>query len=500
MKTLLTSLLLVFCLNAISQDYIKSDFNLGITTISNAEVLFSPGGKTMISSWFDLFPLKKDFLPADNDTILQPSDDYPQYLGSSLYNNNALMLAWTSVKYDPATVYHVKAQIFDSLYNAVTDEIVVDSNTSSTGYSYEAYLSKSADKDNDIGIAWASGETLYARFINTTTKQLSARQEILKGTGVSGIQAVDFMHNGNIRIIWRDVNSNLRHKKISKTGEVLNNESILFGPGDGAYYSGITRYTSNINGDFMLAELHQHPETYNYGIDVRKYNADATLTNGPVWICDSVTFSAYDDLREIFQISMQDDGKAAVVWRDMLYDQALSNYVDLLFMQFLDHTGNLYGQTFRPVNINNESYSKSYAIYEQYPFIRLKNDTIILAWQNYNTEFSNNAYLYMNIQKYTLQEVSPIKDHVSNGISHWFIHDDVSGECFIMINSPANTNVRLELYDALGRTVAASGHHYLQSGINKIPLDRLTGLNYNKGLYIYRFLINGMTYTGKICR
>jgi len=154
---------------------------------------------------------------------------------------------------------------------------------------------------------------------------------------------------------------------------------------------------------------------------------------------------------------MQDDGKSVVVWSPYGYDITNNRVVMFLHMQFLDENGSRIGEPFRPVQVNTASYDKGYDIAEQYPFVRLVNDTAWLLWSNYNEEFSAvYAKPYMNIQRLTEPVVSGISTITRPELNHWLMCNRASGELMLTVETYANCSATLEVIDMLGRPVGSA--------------------------------------------
>ncbi|MBN2613464.1 MAG: hypothetical protein JXB00_18055 [Bacteroidales bacterium] len=501
MKTLFTTSLLAFFISAIAQDYIRNDFSLGVSSgIPYADLVFSPGGEAILNRNFYIIPLSPDFLPVGEAIELSPSNFNNSFQGCSYFAGNELAMLWyTGKTVGSQYISYLKMQLFDTLGNNLSPEITVDS--TARGYSGARFIAGSPDQDNEIGIAWASDDTLYAVYFNLAGKVLSADHILLTGSGPDNIQVVDFMQNGNVRIIWRDMDNNVRHKKLTKTGDILNDESILFGPGEVSYGSRILKYSSVSNGDFLLAEFHKNPINYEYGIETRKFNTNGVSTSNALWVCDSICVSMQDDWTKYYQVSMQEDGKAVVVWNPFNFDYTLHKDVRFIYMQFLDVSGNKFGDTFKPVTINTESYNKSYGVREQYPFVLLSNDTVILLWNNYNEEISSTPSLYMNVQRFTMPVVSSLSTISRSELNHWITLSQHSGELILAIESPVNCKATVEIIDLLGRPVGSTGKVTIQSGLNNVLLhEQGIALQEYKGILLYRINIDGNIYQGKFLK
>ena len=497
MKTLFNTILLVLFVSTNAQDYIRADFPLEISNIQVPDLIFSPGGEAILKADFTIVPLSPGFEPTSDVVDLRPDYSGAYFQGCSYFADNELAMFWYTAKnVGSEHFYYLIMQLFDTIGNNLLPEITVDSTT--RGYTGHRFIAGFPDKDNEIGIALASDETLYVRYFSITGRVLSSEQILLTGSGANNIQIVDFMQNGNVRIIWRDMDNRVRHKRLTKTGDILNDDSILFGPGAVFYGNRVLKYSSVSNGDFLLAEFHRNPVNYAYGIETRKFNTNGVSISNALWVCDSVNASMSDDWGKYYHISMQADGKAVVVWSPYNFDNTLHKEIRFLHMQFLDVSGNKFGSTFRPVTINTESYNKLYGVREQYPFVLLNNDTVILMWNNYNEELSATPPLYMNVQKYTMPVVSSNSAISRSQLNHWVTYSRHSGELFLAIESPENCKAIVEIFDLLGRPLGSTGSISLQFGLNKILLNEQgISLQHQKGILLYRINIAGNIYQGK---
>jgi hypothetical protein len=489
MKTTITALLLATFAMAYSQEYIKSDFSLGIDNETDMDILLDDEEHILLNRQFHFIALNDNYLPGETDTTLFSYDGiYRTHFGTTCWGNRQLLIYW--FEYNGLKNY-IKAITFDTDFTSPMDPIVVDSSISSYA-SILGFISKRPDAEKQIGLTWSKTDTVYAAFLNVETKTHSEKLAILKGTGAAGIQMVDFLYNGNIRVIWRDANGDVRHKVISKTGESIVNETVIINKAEYyETYGGLIDYSSNAAGRFLISEFHTNTQTYNYGIEVRTFNNQGELTGGPAWVCDSINISAWDDLTTYYDCAIQEDGKAVVVWRNMWYSQTLNNYLLMLYMQFIDESGNLCGSLFKPVKVNDESVNKSFLVLETYPIVKMKNDTVMLLWTNFNEELSLSPYLYMNLLKYKEPEVSAINNVNEAGLRHTFISNGDNGTGALLVESPFDGKAVLELYSISGSLLKTEELDLIQ-GENFIPFTPKTG----RGIYLYRLTLNSVSVSG----
>lgn len=497
MKTLFTTMLIVLFLSANAQDYIREDFPLETPLgIQVANMIFSPGGEALLRSDFEVVPLSPGFVPSSDLVDLSPDYIGAYFKGSSYFAENEMAVLWSHSKYAGSDIfYFLYIQVFDTLGNSLTPEIVVDS-VKGGGYIF-INMAASPDNDDDLGIAWTSGDTLYSIYFNASTRILSDKQKLLTGVTQWSVQMVDFMQNGDVRMIWHDID-NTRHKRLTKTGTVVNSESVLYG--DLNYWS-FTKYASNVQGDFLLADFHRPSGTTDYGVESRKFNANGVAMGDPLWVSDSVPISLSHDFPKYVSISMQDDGKSVVVWSPYGYDYTNNRTAMFLYMQFLDENNNRIGEPFQPVKVNTASYNLGYEIAEQYPFVRLVNDTVWLLWSNYNEEFSSSyGKLYMNVQRLTEPVVSGISTINRPELNHWLSCNRVSGELILTVESPANCSAMLEVTDMLGRYAGSAANIELQPGMNKVMVSNNILQSHPQGIFLYRLNVNGHLYQGKFLK
>lgn len=496
MKTLFATILLAVFLSNNAQEYIKSDFPLEISSgIQMADMIFSPGGEAMLRADFEIISLSPDFQASDEVIDIRPAYTGAYIQGSSYFAENEMAVLWYHNRNIGGDNFgFLIMQHFDTLGNSLTPEIIVDS-VKGGGYIF-INMAESPDSENDIGIAWTSADTLFSVYFNAVTRLLSDKQKLLTGITEYHVQMADFMQNGDVRIIWRDNDNSVRHKRLSKTGTVVNEEAVIFGPLNNFMFA---KYASNKNGDFLLAEFHRPPATTDYGIETRKYNSSGVAMGNSLWVSDSVPISLSDLVTRYVSISMQDDGKSVVVWSPYGYDVANQRVVKFLHMQFLDENGSRIGEPFKPVIVNTESYNKGYEIAEQYPFVRLANDTVLLLWSNFNEELSPvYSEMYMNIQKFVVPIVSAIPDLSATELKHWYTRNSETGDCRLMIESATFQHARIEILDILGKPVVIF-NTMLYCGQNDILLDKNNFYSSsNRGFYIYRIETAGNYYTGKI--
>lgn len=498
MKTLFTTMLIVLFLSANAQDYIREDFPLETPLgIQVANMIFSPGGEALLRSDFEVMPLSPGFVPSSDLVDLSPDYIGAYFKGSSYFAENEMAVLWSHSKYAGSDIfYFLYIQVFDTLGNSLTPEIVVDS-VKGGGYIF-LNMAASPDNDDDLGIAWTSGDTLYSIYFNAVTRLLSDKQKLLTGVTEYHVQMVDFMQNGDVRVIWRDNLNYVRHKRLSKTGSVINNETELCGPLNNFAFA---KYASNKNGEFLLAEFHHPPATTDHGIETRKYNSNGVAMGDPLWVSDSVPISLTDDFTKYVSVSMQDDGKSLVVWSSYGYDYVNQRVLKFLHMQFLGENGSRIGEPFRPVQVNTGSYDKGFEIAEQYPFVRLSNDTAWLLWSNYNEELSPvYAQIYMNVQRLTEPVVSGISTINRPELNHWLACNRALGELMLTIEIPAACPATLEVIDLLGRPVGSAANIELQPGMNKIMVSNNILQSQPQGIFLYRLNINGHLYQGKFLK
>lgn len=498
MKTRFTITFLALFLGANAQDYIKTDFPLEIPSgIQMADMIFSPGGEAMLRADFEIVPLSPGFAPAGDVVDLRPVYIGAYIQGSSYFDENDIAVLWYHNRNIGGDNFgFLITQLFDTLGNSLTPEIVVDS-AKGIGYLF-INMAASPDVDDDIGFAWTSGDTLYSIYFNAVTHLLSDKHKLLTGVTEYHVQMADFLQNGDVRIIWRDNDNYVRHKRLSKTGIVVNEETVLCGPLNNFMFA---KYASNKNGDFLLAEFHRPPVATDYGIETRKFNANGVAMGDPLWVSDSVPISMSDLVTRYVSISMQEDGKSVVVWSPYGYDVANQRVVKFLHMQFLDENGSRIGEPFRPVQVNTGSYDKGFEIAEQYPFVRLANDTAWLLWSNYNEEFSPvYAQLYMNVQRLTEPVVSGISTINLPELNHWLACNRVSGELMVMVETPAACPATLEVIDLLGRPVGSAVNIALQPGINRVMMTNNALQSQQQGIFLYRLNVNGHFFQGKFLK
>ncbi len=497
MRILCTTMLIVLFLSANAQNYIRTDFPIEIPPgIQIADLMFCPGGDAMLRVDFELIPLSPGFVPASEVVDLRPDYTGAYFKGSSYFAENELAVLWSYSKYVGSEVFDfLYIQIFDTLGNSLTPEITVDS-VKGGGYIF-INMAASPDSDDDLGIAWTSGDTLYSIYFNTVTRLLSDKQKLLTGVTIYSVQMADFMQNGDVRIIWHNF-GNIRHKRLTKTGAVVNNESVLYG--DLNYWS-YTKYASNNNGDFLLADFHRPPATTLYGIETRKFNSNGVAIGDPLWVSDSVPISMSHDFTRYVSVSMQDDGKSAVLWSPYGYDYTNNRMTMFLYMQFLDENNNRIGEPFQPVKVNTASYNLGYEIAEQCPFVRLSNDTAWLLWSNFNRELSPVfSQIYMNIQRLTEPVVSGISTITRPELNHWITFSRASDELMLTIETLAACPATFEVIDMLGRPVGSAVNMALQQGMNKVLLSNNTLQLQQKGVFLYRMHVNGNLYQGKFLK
>lgn len=497
MKALFTLILIFLFISISAQDYISTDFPLeNASGIQVADMIFSPGGEALLRADFEIVPLSPGFVPASDAVDLRPGYIGAYLQGSSYFADNEIAVLWNHSKnVGGENCSFLIMQLFDTLGHSLTPEITMDS--ALNGYCAALDIAASPDSGNDIGIAWTSGDTLYSSYFNTITRVLSEKQKLLTGVPSYHIRVTDFLNNGDVRILWQDASLNVVHKKLSKTGSVARDETVLYGKLDGWRFC---KYASNANGDFLLANFCRSPQGYIDGIETRKFNSGGVAMGDPLWVSDSVPISMSHNFTRYVSVSMQDDGKSVVVWSPYGYNMTHNRMAMFLHMQFLDENGSRIGGPFMPVQVNTGSYDKGFEIAEQYPFVKLEHDTVMLLWSNYNEEFSIYMELYMNMQRLTEPVISGISTLSGPEWDHWVSCNRASDELMLTVESPAACPAVFEVTDMLGRPVGSAVHIALQSGLNKVMLNNSTLQSLQQGIFLYRLNIKGNLFQGRFLK
>ncbi|MFO7657859.1 MAG: hypothetical protein R6W78_12400 [Bacteroidales bacterium] len=477
----LSLVFLFMCLFTIApaQDFIINDTPCSISD----ELVVSPNGKIMLYDvLFRFQKLSSTYKPHGEIMDLRPyGNRHSTFFGVTYYADNDLAVVWSESEWvDEIYWSYLYVKQFDSLGISKFEDTIIDSVKGSYVW---PRISKTTDPDNELGLAFVLKDTLFAMYFNPETNTCSPKKVLLTGSGTQNIETVDFLTNTDVRVIWRDVNINIRHKMLAKSGETVIAESIIINRGSINYDMRFLKYASISNGNFMLAEYHENPITYQHGIETRKFSNDAVAISDPVWMCDSLEPSMSDDISAYSHISMQDDGKAVVVWSKRYWDTVLWKEIKFLYMQLLDENGNKFGSTFLPTTINTESYKKSYGVRQEWPKVRLHNDTILLLWNNYNEELLPQVSPFMNVQRYTLPIETAISSIPASPLKHSVFANHNTGDIWLIVESDIYQNSDIVLFDVLGRPLYTMQSLVLQPGRNEILLKESTRLKGNFAIY-----------------
>lgn len=495
MKTLLLILLTSSLVELNAQDFIKSDIALKVQYGFNPEIFFNEAGKAIIFDDRFYQDLKDDFSPNGDNIYINVSQSIAgvDILQVAHFAEDYFVLFWSCYFYDNTLMqnkYRLAFQVFDYAGDSVSPALTIDENM--TGYNLRLFASKSPDNDNELGIAWAVTDTLFCSYLNFEEQTIGEKQAILTGTGANYWYIVDFQQDGSKRLVWLDINGNLRHKKIAKNGSTQITESILIST-DKITYPAFKRYNSLDDGHFYLSVFCTNPVTSKYGIQIFRYNPDATLINSPVWATETIDNISVNESEEMFCLSVQDDGKMAAVWTEY-FDYPNS----FLYMQLMDAEGNKYGNKFIPTTINTETFHKGgYNIMQINPSVTLKNDTIVLIWANYNNEISMNNIDYVNVQKYTMPEVTDISANLNSDLKY-YTNRNLNGSWDLTIYTNQASLAIITLSDIIGRT--GSINTYLNEGENRVSLDALIKNTFSDqhGVYIYKVSVLNKEFSGKL--
>jgi len=363
------------------------------TDCINPKFIINENGESLIvysnngTFYYDLF--SSNFQKIIEHKNLQPSSyNYLPYYKISEFDQDHFVLFWI----DDSNVYlQLNCRVFERYGMPGSDTIQI-------GIVDEPYfyVSQKADINNDICISYNTGENIVVRYLKSD-RTLSDEINIFSITGVSDnfFYATDFLPNQDIIFHWTDYSREIYTLIFDSIGDKISEDTLVTENTSSNYIVTRLYCAHNHQGDFYVIWPHYTEEGV-YKIYAQKYLKNKTKYGSAFSVTDaSNALAPYDGQ---IDVSIDKDGDMAVVWSDNLANAPSI----LLYGQLVDRDNNKVGENFVITEPGEVSDISQYD-----PLVQMRNDQLIICWNNYDLNYGDLWTVNMNISNIDDGNVPP---------------------------------------------------------------------------------------------
>jgi hypothetical protein len=146
-------------------------------------------------------------------------------------------------------------------------------------------------------------------------------------------------------------------------------------------------------------------------------------------------------------IGMDVDGKFVIAWTDNR-----GNDTSFIYLQQMDNQGERVGGNYRATSINNHIQPGIPLPAQVQPCVQILQDTIYLAWANYNQDVSTRVNIFANIQKW-MPDITGIDQQVLIPVKTNAYPNPSAGIFTLNIDHDYTGRLELEVFNAVGALV-----------------------------------------------
>jgi hypothetical protein len=337
--------------------------------------------------------------------------------------------------------WSVIGQVFDRNGNEIGDTMTISRNTSGMINMYFASLF--ADSNNQFG-------TFVPGFDSMMVEKISGTGEFVGNTivlkpGMANVQNLTgvMTRSGNYIMIWLDIiGGNIHGLRYTPEGVPIGEIFQVSQKEENSYIQSIA-LGCDTSGNFAVGwSTNIDTITYMYS---QLFNAEGVSVGSNTRISDEQ--SNFIHASGKMSIGMDVDGKFVIAWTDNR-----GNDTSFIYLQQMDNQGERVGGNYRATSINNHIQPGIPLPAQVQPCVQILQDTIYLAWANYNQDVSTRVNIFANIQKW-MPDITGIDQQVLIPVKTNAYPNPSAGIFTLNIDHDYTGRLELEVFNAVGALV-----------------------------------------------